>query len=71
MNMCVSILGIASFVCILIDYENMPAYVMSLYLAAAVQLANICALWNPRHEWTVTVIPSLVFILLFIGNLFL
>lgn len=71
MNLCVSSLGVASLICILVDYENIPAYVMTLYLATAVQIANICALWKPRYEWTVSAIPAFVFILIFVANLFL
>lgn len=71
MNLCVSTLGIAALICILVDYENIPAYVMTLYMAVAVQLANICALWKPRLEWTVSAVPAFIFILIFIANTFL
>lgn len=71
MNLCVTTLGITSLICILVDFENIPAYVMTLYLATAVQLANIVALWKPRREWTITAVPSFIFILIFLANLFL
>lgn len=69
MNLCVMASGALALICILIDFDNMYAYVMTLYMACAVQLANICALWNPRMPWLVTVVPSVVYIGLFICSL--
>lgn len=71
MNLCVTALGAASVVCILLDYDNMWAYVTTLYMAATVQIANICALWNPREPWLVSVIPGLGYIALFVCSLVL
>ena len=71
MNLCITIMGLASIICILVDYENIPAYVLTLYLAVATQLANLCALWHIRNEWTVTIIPVLIYIALFVCNLVL
>ena len=69
MNLCVMATGAVSVICILIDFDNMHAYVTTVYMAAAVQLANICALWNPRMPWSVTVAPSLVYIALFVCSM--
>ena len=66
MNLCVSTLGAACVVCILVDYDNLPAYVISLYMACAIQLANICALWTPRYPWTVSLVPALLYIGIFV-----
>lgn len=66
MNLCVSTLGAVSVICIIVDFDNMHAYVTSLYLACAVQLANICALWNPKMPWTVTAIPGAAYLSLFV-----
>lgn len=71
MNLCVNALGAACVICILLDYDNMASYVTSLYLAATVQVANICALWNPRMPWIVTVVPSLCYIALFVCSIVL
>lgn len=71
MNLCVTVLGVATLICILADYENIPAYVITLYMFTAIQVANICALWHVRYPWTLSVIPAAVFILLFIGNMLL
>ena len=69
MNLCVSTLGAGSLICILVDFDNIHAYVITLYMTCAVQLANICALWNPKMPWTVTVIPSLCYIGVFVCSL--
>lgn len=66
MNMCIYALGAASVGCILVDFDNMHAYVTTLYMACAVQLANICALWNPKMPWMVTLFPSLCYVAIFI-----
>lgn len=71
MNLCVSTLGGASVVCILVDFDNMPSYVITLYMATAVQLANINALWNPRAPWMVTVIPALLYMAIFVCTIVL
>lgn len=71
MNLCVSTLGAVSVLCILVDFDNMPAYVGSLFLACSVQLANICALWNPKWPWIVSCLPSLLYIAIFVCTLVL
>lgn len=71
MNLCVSTMGIVSVICIFLDFENMTAYVVTLFVAMAVQMANICALWNIQDEWIVSTFPSLVFIALFIAGIVL
>lgn len=69
MNMCVMVLGAMSVLCILVDFDNMHAYVTTLYMACAVELANICALWNPKMPWMVTVVPSLCYIAIFVCSI--
>ena len=71
MNLCVTVMGLAALICIFADYENMTAYVVTLYVAMSVQLANICALWNPEQEWLVSAIPSVIYIGLFLAAIFL
>lgn len=68
MNLCVTTLGLVSMVCIFLDYDNITAYVVTLFMAMSVQMANICALWNFQDEWIVSTLPSLVFIGLFIAG---
>lgn len=67
MNVCVSILGIFSIVCVVVDFNNMLVYLATLYFTVAVQLANVCALWNMKHQWLVTAIPALIFIGFFVA----
>lgn len=66
MNMTVTLLGLVSVVCILIDFTNMLAYLDTLYFSAAVQVANLCALWSFRREWLIVLIPGVVYVLFFI-----
>ena len=69
MNLCVSVLGTVSVICILVDFDNIHAYVTTLYLACAVQLANICAIWHPKMPWIVTVVPAMVYIAIFVSSI--
>lgn len=69
MNLCINILGGACVLCILLDFDNMHSYIITLYMACAVQLANICALWNPKREWLVTVLPSVGYLTIFICSI--
>lgn len=69
MNLCVMAAGAVSVICILVDFDNMHAYVTTLFMACAIQLANICAIWNPRMPWLVTVLPSAAYISLFVLSL--
>lgn len=48
-NVSINILGVLCAFCMVIDFGNMPAYIGTLYLAAAVQFANIFALHNVRR----------------------
>lgn len=69
MNLCISTLGAVALISILVDYDNMPAYVITLFMCSAVQIANICSLWNPKWPWLVTVLPSVFYIAIFIGSM--
>ena len=68
MNLCMSSLGAVALICILVDFDNMPAYVATLYMGAAAQMANICALWNPKMPWLVSGVPALIYIAIFVGS---
>ena len=69
MNLCVSTLGAACVICIIADYDNIFAYITSLYLACALQLGNVCALWNPKMPWLVTALPSACYIGIFVCSM--
>lgn len=71
MNFCIITLGVASLLCVLVDYENLPAYVMSLYLAISIQITNTGVLWNVRNRWLVTVLPAVLYMALFAGSVWL
>ena len=62
MNLAISVLGSLCVICILIDFNNILAYLATLYFTVAVQLANLCALWQMRHEWIVVGVAAIIFI---------
>ncbi|MCH5242375.1 MAG: hypothetical protein J1F67_08105 [Muribaculaceae bacterium] len=69
MNLCISTLGGACVACIIVDYDNIMAYVVSLYLACALQIGNICALWNPKMPWLITALPAACYIGIFVCSM--
>lgn len=69
MNLCISTLGAVCVICIVVDYDNIIAYITSLYLACALQLGNICALWNPKMPWIVTALPAACYIGIFVCSI--
>lgn len=50
-NMVINVLGLVSAVCMLIDFNNMVAYMTTVYMITAVQLGNLFALWNIHKGW--------------------
>lgn len=61
MNLAINFVGMTSAICMVVDFNNMPAYMMTLYFAVAVQVANLCALWTIKREWLLVLIPSLIY----------
>ena len=50
-NMVINVLGLVSAICMLIDFNNMVAYMTTIYMITAVQLGNLFALWNIHKGW--------------------
>lgn len=48
-NVVLNLLGSVSVICILLDFNNLTAYLATLYLLASVQLANVFSLWDIRR----------------------
>lgn len=67
MNLTISFVGIVCSVCVVVDFSNMMAYLATLYFTVAVQVANMCALWNVKRERLVVTIPALIYIGFFIA----
>lgn len=65
-NMTITLLGVISVICIIVDFSNMLAYLGTLYFTVAVQVANMCALWKIKREWLVVLIPAVIYIGFFI-----
>lgn len=45
-NMVVNLLGVTCVLCMMLDFNNMVAYMATLYMITAVQIANLFALWH-------------------------
>ncbi len=67
LNMTVSLVGVTSIICIVVDFSNMVSYIATLYLTFAVQVANLCALWNFKSEWLIVFVPAVVYTGFFIA----
>lgn len=50
-NMVVNLLGLVCVICMTVDFNNMVAYMATLYLITSFQLANLFALWNINKGW--------------------
>lgn len=51
MNNCINVLGYISALCMIVDFNNLPAYIATLNLWMAVQTGNIFALHRIRHPY--------------------
>lgn len=67
LNLSISLVGVVSILCIIIDFSNMTAYIATLYFTVAVQIANLCALWHIRKEWIVSAVVGVVYIGFFVA----
>lgn len=67
MNMSITLLGAVSIICIVVDFSNILAYLSTFYFTVAVQVANLCALWNIRHEWLVVAVPGVLYVGFFLA----
>ena len=66
---CIMMLGWISVVGIVIDVNNIVAYLATLYLALASQLANLFALHQLKSHYTLVTVLSVVYICSFISML--
>ncbi len=70
LNMTISLIGVTSMICVIIDFTNMMAYLTTLAFTVAVQIANLCALWPIKREWIVGAVPAVIFIMCFLIMVF-
>lgn len=70
MNLTISFVGVVCGICVVIDFSNMMAYLATLYFVIAVQVANVCALWNVKRERVLVAIPTIIYIGFFIAMVF-
>lgn len=57
LNNIIAVLGLASCIGIIVDFNNMTAYLGTFYFAAAFQIANLFTLWHiPRSKVVLSII---------------
>ncbi len=65
LNNAVSILGLVSIACLILDYGNITAYLATFYMTVAVQTANFLNLWNFSHKRIVLSVLGVIYITFF------
>ena len=66
LNNSVILLGIFSLVAMIVDFNNLTAYLPSFYVAASLQLANAYALWQiPRGRMWLSILAVLYIVAFF------
>ncbi|MDE5876779.1 MAG: hypothetical protein K2H47_04700 [Muribaculaceae bacterium] len=66
LNLTIGVTGIGSLVAIFLDYTNLEAYLTTLYLTVAVQIANLFGLWRIPRPRLVLSLFGLLYIVLYI-----
>lgn len=61
-NMVINLMGLVAALCMLIDFNNMVAYMTTVYMITAVQLGNLFALWNIRKGWVWVLSISVIYV---------
>lgn len=66
LNLTIAVTGVGSLAAIFLDYTNLEAYLTTLYLTVAVQIANLFGLWRIPRPRLVLSLFGLVYIVLYI-----
>ena len=53
-------------ICVVFDFDNLPVYMGTLYLATALQIANFFALHNIRYGRTWVFIITMIYVASFV-----
>lgn len=61
-NMVINLLGVVSLICMLVDFNNIIAYLATIYMIVAIQLAHLFTLWNIRRAPVWLLIISLLYV---------
>ena len=69
-NTVINVLGLVCAACMVIDFNNMVAYMTTVYMITAVQLANLFALWNIQYGTRWILALSALYILGFVMMVF-
>lgn len=61
-NMVINLLGLVAALCTIIDFNNILAYMATVYMITAVQLGNLFALWNVHRAWLWLLMLSAIYV---------
>lgn len=59
------LLGLISAICVIVDFNNMLAYLATVYLITALQFGNLFSLWRISHAWVWQLVITAIYITLF------
>ncbi len=66
LNLTIAVTGAGSLIAIFLDYTNLEAYLTTLYLTVAVQIANLFGLWRIPRPRLILSLFGLLYIVLYI-----
>lgn len=69
LNNIIIVTGLGACIGILVDFNNMPAYLGSFYFASSFQTANVFALWKPSRPRVLLTLISLFYTGFFLASL--
>lgn len=69
-NLAICFTGLFALAGMIVDFNNFSAYVVTFYLTAAFQLADMFALWNIRRQWIWALIICCVYVGFFSASIF-
>ncbi len=64
-NFAICIMGLFALCGMVVDFNNFTAYIVTFYMAAAFQYADLFALWNIRRAWVWSLILCSVYVAFF------
>ncbi len=71
LNNVITIAGIAAFAGIVLDFNNMTAYLATLYFAASYQTANVFALRTLRRGRLLLIMTAIIYAALFVASIYI
>lgn len=69
-NNAIAVIGLICVIGMAVDFKNLPTYLASFYMTAAVQIANTFALWNIKRGALLLGIITLLYVGVFLAMVF-